>query len=153
MPEEDKTSPTIFRTTVDPPSLPDVDPLEPVESPPELLKVAPRDINLPGFCPTNVAQVLGGLLNLIGGDNDCRCGESAGLQAASAETDSAQPLGAAPNWSIGGNDCGCAWEQNQCGCYDGISGDDGVCKIFSLACAVQVLAFVLVPLDTYLFLL
>ncbi|KAJ4412529.1 hypothetical protein N0V82_008754 [Gnomoniopsis sp. IMI 355080] len=125
VPQEDNNVSRRLRATVDSPIIPDVDPSELVEIPPEPLKVGPRNIILPGFCPTDIAQFLGDLLNLGGGDNDCRCGESVGLQAASAETDSQQSLGAAPNWSIGGNDCGCEWEQNQCGCYDGTSGDDG----------------------------
>lgn len=83
-----------------------------------------RNLPLPGFCPTDIIQILG---DLLGFDNeDCRCGQSLGGQVADAETNVAQPLGAAPNWLNGNNDCGCSWGENQCGCYDGISNGDGV---------------------------
>lgn len=86
-----------------------------------------RNLPLPGFCPTDIVQILG---DLLGFDNeDCRCGQSLGGQVADAETNVAQPLGAAPNWANGNNDCGCSWGENQCGCYDGISNGDGVWKL------------------------
>lgn len=101
-------------------------PVDPSTDPSE--GTTPTADNLPGFCPSDISADTD--TQNGSGSGDCRCGSSLGLQAADAETDAVQPLAAAPDWGSGGN-CGCLWGQNQCGCYDGTSGSDGVGVFFA----------------------
>lgn len=118
-PQDDPAQPTT--PTTDPAA-----PVDPAAPGDPSAPVSPTPDNLPGFCPSELAQDPDNSGRGRGHGGDCRCGQSLGLQVSDSETNDAQPLAAAPDWFGGGN-CGCIWGEGQCGCYDGVSGGNGVC--------------------------